>query len=122
MHRSVLSKGLIIATVLLIGAFQCYWITKLYKQEREALRRETDVLFRDAVYQLQLQRFKNDTAFFKLGEPNNLFAFDVMNEVKSRIADSMLTRGTSMTDTGHKRIIMSLRTQNLHEYKTGYIS
>lgn len=86
------------------------------------MRRETDILFRDAMYKLQLQRFKHDMAFFKLGEPDNLFAFDALNELKSRFTDSILARLESKTDTGHKRIVISLRTRDLHEGKAGYFS
>lgn len=111
MNRVALSKGLIIVTISLIAAFQCYWIARLYKQEHETLRRETDVLFRDVVYKLQLQRFKKDTALFKTGEPDNLFAVDVINEVKHLLTDSMVTKGIMKKDTGQKRIMISVQTQ-----------
>ncbi len=119
MNRFIFSKGLMIATIILIATFQCYWLTRLYNQEQEALRRETDVLFRDVVYRLQLQRYKNDTALFKQGDPDNLFAFDVINKIKTVIDDSMQIKSVMKTDTGKKHIIISLHTQNLQEDNTG---
>ncbi len=89
MNRLRLSRGLIVVIIILIAAFHCFWILRLYQQEREALRMETDVLFRDVVYKLQLLRFKNDTTLFKHGEPNNLFALDVIIEIKHKVSDSL---------------------------------
>jgi len=76
-----------ISTVLLIAAFQSYWINRLYKDEWQNLKKETDVLFRDVVYKLQLQRFRSDTTFFKKGMPDNLFVLDVIDSVKENFID-----------------------------------
>ena len=73
------SQVLMMSTIVLIAAFQFYWITRLYNTEWQNLQKETDVVFRDVVYKLQLQRFRNDTAFFKKGIPDNLFVLDVMD-------------------------------------------
>jgi two-component system phosphate regulon sensor histidine kinase PhoR len=119
MNRLSLSKALIIVTIILIAAFQYYWISRLYKQERATLGRETDVLFRDVVYKLQLQRFQDDTVFFKHGKPDNLFAFDVINAVK-RNADSILMKNGRKKDSNAKRIIISLQTQDFHDDNARY--
>jgi len=79
-----------ISTVLLIAAFQLYWINRLYKDEWQNLKKETDVLFRDVVYKLQLQRFRNDSTFFKNGMPDNLFVLDVIDSVKENFIDSAI--------------------------------
>lgn len=79
---------LMISTIVLIAAFQCWWINRLYNDEWNGLKRETDVMFRDVVYKLQLQRFRSDTAFFKKGLPDNLFLFDVIDSVKEKMIDS----------------------------------
>src|SRR5689334_21399552 len=91
MNIQKLSKTLMISTIILIAAFQCYWITRLYKDERTNLMKETDVIFRDVVYKLQLQRFKSDTTFAKVfskNGPDNLFAFNVLDSVREKIVDS----------------------------------
>lgn len=86
-----LSKTLMISTIILIVGFQCYWIMRLYKDEWTNLKKETDVVFRDVVYKLQLQRFRSDTTFtriFAKNGPDNLFAFNVLDSVREKIIDS----------------------------------
>lgn len=86
-----------ISTIILIVAFQLYWITRLYNTEWQNLQKETDVVFRDVVYKLQLQRFRNDTALFKKGVPDNLFVLDVIDSVRESVNDTVVKqhiRGT----------------------------
>lgn len=113
MSKKILSKGLIIVTIILIAAFQCYWINRLYKQEMVGLSRETDVLFRDVVYKLQLQRFKEDTVLFKKGAPDNLFAFDVITGIRQMINDTLHSISDKRHDSPRKRIMISLHTKKL---------
>jgi two-component system, OmpR family, phosphate regulon sensor histidine kinase PhoR len=70
MDRLGFSKILMIATIVLIAGFQAYWLNKLYEDEKQGLKKEADILFRESVYKLQLQKLKDDTLFRKLG-PNN---------------------------------------------------
>jgi len=86
----IVSRILMISTIVLIVVFQCWWINSLYKNEWNNLQRETDVMFRDVVYKLQLQRFRSDTVFFKNGLPDNLFVLDLIDSVKEKIIDSAL--------------------------------
>ncbi len=95
------------ATIMLIAAFQCYWITRLYKEERDNLRKETDVLFREVLYKLQLQRLKSDTNYTKHGLPDNLFAFDVMNELRQRRINGP-GPGNRKGDTMEKKLVISM--------------
>ena len=90
------------STIVLIAAFQFYWITRLYNTEWQNLQKETDVVFRDVVYKLQLQRFRNDTAFFKKGIPDNLFVLDVMDSVRETVVDSV----TKQHMMGRERKVM----------------
>ena len=90
MDKLKLSRLFMMSTIILIAAFQCYWIMRLYNDEKQNLAKETDVLFRDVVYKLQLQRFRNDTVFFKKGMPDNLFVFDVIDSVREKFIDSSL--------------------------------
>lgn len=84
------SRILMISTIILIGAFQFYWINRLYNDEWQALKKETDVVFRDVMYRLQLDRFRSDTGFFSKQLPENLFIFDVIDSVKEKTADSIM--------------------------------
>lgn len=90
----MLAALLMIITIVGIAAFQGYWIRKLYVEEWSTLKRETDVAFRDVVYQMQMQRFRKDSGLFQIksidikGEPNNLFMFHVLDSVRTVLRDS----------------------------------
>ena len=45
MKKLHLSRNLMVAAILLIVAFQCYWLAKLYKDEYSSLKKEVDVTF-----------------------------------------------------------------------------
>lgn len=77
-----------ISTIILLAVFQCYWINKLYHEEWDGLKKETDVAFRDVMYKLQLQRFRKDSGFFKGTMPDNLFMMDVLDSVKGVIGSA----------------------------------
>lgn len=49
-----------ISTVLLLAAFEGYWLRKLYKDEHAGLKKEVDVSFRETINKLQLSRFEKD--------------------------------------------------------------
>lgn len=62
MKKVQLTLLLMMATVLLLAAFEGYWLHKLYKDEYDGLRKEVDVSFRETMNKLQLGRFEKDTA------------------------------------------------------------
>ena len=62
MKKIQLTFLLMMATILLLAAFEGYWLNKLYKDEYEGLRKEVDVSFRETMNKLQLRRFEKDTA------------------------------------------------------------
>jgi two-component system, OmpR family, phosphate regulon sensor histidine kinase PhoR len=70
-----------IATIILVAGFQGYWITRLYKDEKKGLKREADVLFKGAVYKLQMNKFRNDTSLNK-SIPDNLFMMDAIDVIR----------------------------------------
>lgn len=61
MKKLHVSRNLMVAAILLIVAFQFYWLAKLYRDEYGSLKREVDVAFRETIYKLQKQRFEKDT-------------------------------------------------------------
>ncbi len=63
----------------MIVAFQIYWVNRLYKEENDRLQKQSDVLFKELVYKLQLNRFKADTLIYNTGKGNNLFALEAVN-------------------------------------------
>lgn len=83
-------------TLVLLTAFQVYWLHKLYTEEYKSLQRNTDVLFRETLYNLQVIRFKTDTTLRGL-PGDNLFMVNMINQLKKRIDD---------TTTGKRKSIM----------------
>ena len=98
------ARLLMALTILLLTAFQVYWLNKLYKEEYSNIKRNTNVLFRDCLYKLQVDRFKKDTLFGKL-PGDNLFTVDILNILKTRLEDS----ASSPHRTG-KKIYISVNT------------
>jgi len=92
MAKLRLSRLLMISTIILVAAFQYYWVNRLYKEEWDGLKKEADIAFRDVIYKLQLQRFRDDTTLFKNRKslPDNLFVFDVIDSVRTKMMDSLI--------------------------------
>ncbi len=68
-----------ISAIALIVLFQCYWINRIFNEEKIRIQKQTDVIFKELIYQLQLNRFKADTIIFNTSKGNNLFALDAVN-------------------------------------------
>jgi signal transduction histidine kinase len=83
-NKLKLSRVLLAAAILLIVAFQSYWLNKLYKDEWHGLKKETNGIFRDVIYNVQLQRFTRDTFIRKVVSGNNLFAHTAVNVLRSQ--------------------------------------
>lgn len=106
------------AAILLIVAFQVYWISRLYREERDGLHKETSGIFRDVVYNLQVDRFKEDTMLYRRSVPN-LFAYNAVNALRQRVAEvksvsmsglkkdsagvTLVVSGSNISDTSVKR-------------------
>ena len=58
LHTPVILMLLAIMAVL---GFQVYWLNKNYKEEKQLLHIRTNVLFRDAVNQCQVEKLKLDS-------------------------------------------------------------
>ena len=86
---------LMVLTIVGVAVFQGYWIRKLYAEEWTTLRKETDIAFRDVMYDLQVQRFNKgrlmvkDTRLATLGR-DNLFQINVLDSVRDLGKDSQM--------------------------------
>lgn len=103
-----------IAAILLIVAFQGYWLNRLYKEEWQGLQKETNGIFRDVVYNMQVERFKADTLVFsKIISDNNLFIYDAVNAIRNKTArlrkDSVHRKGDGDTDSAMKALPSNAR-------------
>jgi two-component system, OmpR family, phosphate regulon sensor histidine kinase PhoR len=95
---------LMVASVLVISCFQVYWLVTLYNDKEGSIKKNTDIIFRETLYELQVRRFKNDSLFADLpGE--NLFMVDMANVLRRRIDDTASPRG------GKKNFFISIDTK-----------
>ncbi len=90
---------MLVTAILLIVAFQWYWLNRLYKEEWQTLKKETNGIFRDVVYRMQVDRFKNDTLFFKQGTGENLFVYNAVNAIRKQTADLSKGKKQALFDT-----------------------
>ncbi|SJZ58986.1 His Kinase A (phospho-acceptor) domain-containing protein [Sediminibacterium ginsengisoli] len=76
-----------VATIILLAAFECYWLVKLYKDEYKTFSSASDVAFRSAISKLQRQRFEKDTALSAHSGPTMITAnsvpFERVDSVKN---------------------------------------
>ena len=83
MNKLKLSRILMISTIVLIAAFQVYWLTRLYKEEEKGLRKSVDVAFKESMYQLKVERLRKDTALFKhINGGDDIFLGDLASSIK----------------------------------------
>ncbi|HXB07021.1 MAG TPA: HAMP domain-containing sensor histidine kinase [Puia sp.] len=114
----MLAGVLMIITIVGVAAFQGYWIRKLYAEEWNSLKKETDIAFRDVIYDLQIQRFRKNNVLFDKGHPvqqggaPSLFMFNVLDSVKTVLMD---TAKTLMKEHGGRQINITLRTDIRHD-------
>ena len=57
---------LMVAAILLIVAFQAYWLQKLFMEEAAGFKKTTDIVFRETMYKVQAQRLKKDSLFYQI--------------------------------------------------------
>ena len=82
MNKLQQSRIFLIAAILLIMAFQSYWLNKLYHEEHIRLQKEAGTIFRDVVYNLQVEKFKDDTMFYRQSSGPNLFMYNTINALR----------------------------------------
>lgn len=75
-RRFSISVALMIAAILLIAAFQIYWLYMNIEEEKKTLRWRTNFLFRESVFDLRSSKLKLDTtARFRYGLPPDIARF-----------------------------------------------
>ncbi|HEV8083430.1 MAG TPA: HAMP domain-containing sensor histidine kinase [Chitinophagaceae bacterium] len=81
------ARALMLLSTFVIVCFQVYWLMTIYNDKYNSIQKNTDVVFRETLYKLQVDRFEKDSLFNGLpGE--NLFTVDMMNVLKKRINDT----------------------------------
>lgn len=111
-NKLKLSRILLAAAILLIVAFQSYWLNKLYREEWLGLKKDTNGILRDVVYDMQLTRFKKNDSVINQKKPSgDLFAINVVNELRHKAADIKKTTDPFKKDSAkefEKRIMKAL--------------
>jgi len=105
MNKLTISRLVMISAIALIVAFQCYWISLIYQDEKERSLKQADLLFKELVYSMQVNRFKADTLFLNAGKGNNLFALEAANAMLKQ-RDSV--KPNMLRDTGFIRMMKGL--------------
>lgn len=81
------SRMLMVAAILLIVAFQTYWLQKLYMEEAAGFKKTTDIVFRETMYKVQAQRLKKDSLFYQIIPEENNFLGDVADLVAKKLPE-----------------------------------
>jgi signal transduction histidine kinase len=76
-----------VAAILLIVAFQAYWLQKLYMEEAAGFKKTTDIVFRETMYKVQAQRLKKDSLFYQIIPEENNFLGDVADLVAKKLPE-----------------------------------
>lgn len=63
MKKLNLASALMILCAMFVIAFQVYWISSLYKNEKNIIAKTTNALFKETVYEIQDRQTLKDTAF-----------------------------------------------------------
>ena len=83
------SLGLMIAAILLITAFQMYWLYMKVEEEERILNYRANTLFRESVFELQSSKLKIDSSTrWMIGYPPGVGRF--ADVIRKRISDSLM--------------------------------
>jgi two-component system phosphate regulon sensor histidine kinase PhoR len=82
MNPLQLARTMMWAAILLIVVFQSYWLRRLYTDEKEGLQKETNGIFRDMLYNLQMDRIHSDSQFFQFTSRPSLLSVNVVNALR----------------------------------------
>lgn len=81
---------LIALTILLITAFQAYWLTKNYREEDKLFTSRTNLLFRETIFRLQASKLKLDSNL-SFRATNRQGVMRISNVLTERYRDSIET-------------------------------
>ncbi|MBS1661449.1 MAG: HAMP domain-containing histidine kinase [Bacteroidetes bacterium] len=103
-----LSAVLMLIAIIGIATFQCYWLKNQFSEEWMALKRETDLSFKDVVYRLQVQRFQRDILLSRpMDTIVNLGALAPLPHPEARQHLSISVTTTMRQDSGQRFVTRS---------------
>jgi signal transduction histidine kinase len=111
MNKLKLSRILMTSTILLIAAFQVYWLTRLYREEDKGLRKSVDVAFKESMYQLKVERLRKDTSLFRHVNGNDVFLGDLASSIKLSFTATVTPDSIDNKPKGPQRLPVKITTQ-----------
>ena len=107
MKKLRIAQFLMVITILLVIAFQFYWIRNLYKDEVNNFNKSADLLFRETLYKLQSQKFIIDTTVYKgpKGAGDNIFMNQILTDIQKMKADNASDKQVIITVNSTKNSI-----------------
>lgn len=101
MNKLQLSRLLMLGSIALIAAFQCYWLNKVYREEYGNLQRRADVLLKETVQQVREERMLNLPASLNPRdiEKVEVFKGNSVPEISSGKKIKTITIRSQQTDT-----------------------
>src|SRR5688572_10112981 len=93
LRRLFISLLLMILAIVAIVIFQSFWLHKNYQEEKQTLRVQTNILFRQAVYQCHARKIALDTlnldSSIKVRHPAG--SIRVISRLQNHLRDSLRT-------------------------------
>jgi two-component system, OmpR family, phosphate regulon sensor histidine kinase PhoR len=87
--RFRISLVLMTVSMVLLAAFQAWWLYKSYREEKETMEIRTSILFRETLYGLQASKLNLDTNFHLGWQPSKAAAAGVVNVLTARALDTL---------------------------------
>lgn len=75
---------LIVFTILVITAFQVYWLRKNYREERQLFTARTNVLFRETIFRLQATKLKTNPDNIRIHERQGMISISSVLDEETR--------------------------------------
>ncbi|HEY0678652.1 MAG TPA: HAMP domain-containing sensor histidine kinase [Chitinophagaceae bacterium] len=87
-NRLRISLVLMLVSMILLAAFQGWWLYKSYGEEKETMNIRTSVLFRETLFRMQASKLRLDTNI-RVALPNPSNAAGVINVLRESMRDSL---------------------------------
>ncbi len=102
-----ISLVLMVVSMVLLAAFQAWWLHKSYREEKETLDIRTSILFRETLYGMQVSQLKLDSNLrFRIPSPSN--AIGVVNTLRAKMLDTF----RRLTSPGNSSMIIAVDRQS----------
>lgn len=112
-NRLNISLVLMLVSMILLAAFQSWWLHKSYREEKETLEIRTGILFRETVYQMQVVGLRLDSNV-GLRIPSKTDAVGMISTLRSTMRDSLLIVTDSLQKLPGKSALIVSVDRQLH--------